>query len=946
MFWAPIALDAQADELTFSGEFADGVYVTGGRIGDWHDTGAQPQLNGRRLFDGQAIRWLRNDSNEQPVRPRAFVEMVGGDRLPGQVVEHHEGVESAAERQPDHLTVRVDVPIDMPDQPARTHLRVKLTGLRRIVWQRRGGDHYVPGTLFYIDGRQIEFRAVRWAPTSVVLLLAEGTRKVPFSDIAELHFPARNSWDNYYESLAVLTAECTARLMQIETFAGLVASTSLSRFQARAISGDPNGWFHMLEPAWSLDPFWVRHTHIQWRRFFLPDDVRLSQIEPSKVIERSSIGGGWRCQIDKSVHGQPLRNGGKTFGWGFGMQAFAEMHFDLPAAARQFQTRIGLDEAAGRGGCARGLVYANKREAEPLAKTKHLIGSNELVDSGPLALAGAKSLLLVADPAHADRPPGSDPFDIRDMVDWLEPVLSLDHEKLLAEVARRLPQAVPAWEDWKVELPENVKLQLANHWDNANPQNARYRLECLSIGGPLKLSRRVKLSARDRYLLLGVSRFADSSSASRIELRIDGNAVTEFDVPERRGVVPVDPLLFPLTAYHGREVLIELVQTPTSDKSWVDWRGLGLAEYTTATPWVPLATTVAKSAGETTLGVEPDGSLLASGKPADLDVYTVVAETELLGISALRLDVLTDSRLPGGGPGRANGTFILTDFRVTAAPRGKPELAEPVVFSGAAADFSNGEAPVANAIDTNPQSGWAVSAEPGRPHAAVFTTKQDLGFAGGTTLTITLDHKAATQHSLGRFRLSATNVPRPVPAEREGMLLPANWVGKALAIFEDQSEFLTSLKDGGGQMTLETGDKFSGSAAVKVLGERLSTSLPRLNVKIRQNPAAGEYRYLQFAWKKLEGQTICLQVCHDGQWGPAGNFKFRYHAGPGPEPFNGSLSVSPQLPSDWVLVTRDLFEDFGEFTMTGLALSMIDGQYAMFDHILLGRNKSDFETGK
>ncbi len=114
----------------------------------------------------------------------------------------------------------------------------------------------------------------------MIVLLAEGTRRVPFSDIAELHLPARGAWDAYYETLAVLSADCTARLMRIETFAGLVATTSLSRFQARAISGDPHGWFHLLEPAWSLDPFWVRHTSVQWRRFFLPQEVPLSQIEP------------------------------------------------------------------------------------------------------------------------------------------------------------------------------------------------------------------------------------------------------------------------------------------------------------------------------------------------------------------------------------------------------------------------------------------------------------------------------------------------------------------------------------------------------------------------------------------------------------------------------------------------------------------------------------------
>ncbi len=213
-------------------------------------------------------------------------------------------------------------------------------------------------------------------------------------------------------------------------------------------------------------------------------------------------------------------------------------------------------------------------------------------------------------------------------------------------------------------------------------------------------------------------------------------------------------------------------------------------------------------------------------------------------------------------------------------------------------------------------------------------------------LTFTLDHKAPPQQALGRFRLLATNFPRPVPAERPGKLLPINWVGKALAIFEDQAEFLTEINAGAGNALLDSDDKFSGSAAVKIVGQRENARLPRLGttgVKIRQNPLPGEFRYLQFAWKKVDGQGICLQIGHDGAWGPAGNYKFRYHAGPGAECGGASLLIDSKLPTGWTLVTRDLFEDFGEFNFTGLAFSMIDGQYVLFDRILLGRAMTDFD---
>jgi hypothetical protein len=170
-----------------------------------------------------------------------------------------------------------------------------------------------------------------------------------------------------------------------------------------------------------------------------------------------------------------------------------------------------------------------------------------------------------------------------------------------------------------------------------------------------------------------------------------------------------------------------------------------------------------------------------------------------------------------------------------------------------------------------------------------------------------------------------------------------------LAVFEDQPEFVTNLKLGSGQATLEPTDKFSGGAAVKVTpDQRYSEALPGLGVKIRERPAAGEYRYLQFAWRKQGGQSICLQLNHDGHWGPIGGnaSKFRYHAGPGPECFGASVVVSPTLPAAFALVTRDLFADFGEFTLTGLALSPVDGEFAVFDHIYLAKAQADFDLVK
>ncbi|MEX0713533.1 MAG: PPC domain-containing protein [Pirellulales bacterium] len=171
-----------------------------------------------------------------------------------------------------------------------------------------------------------------------------------------------------------------------------------------------------------------------------------------------------------------------------------------------------------------------------------------------------------------------------------------------------------------------------------------------------------------------------------------------------------------------------------------------------------------------------------------------------------------------------------------------------------------------------------------------------------------------------------------------------------LAVFEDQPEFVANLGEGDGTAALFADEKYSGAASVKVTpGQRYNPALPGLGVKIREEPGVGEYRFLRFAWKKQGGERICLQLNHDGKWGPQPDNpgKFRYDAGPAQgESYGAALRIDQALPSDFVVVTRDLFADFGEFTLTGIALSPQDGEYALFDHIYLGRGTADFDLVK
>jgi tetratricopeptide (TPR) repeat protein len=183
-------------------------------------------------------------------------------------------------------------------------------------------------------------------------------------------------------------------------------------------------------------------------------------------------------------------------------------------------------------------------------------------------------------------------------------------------------------------------------------------------------------------------------------------------------------------------------------------------------PWVGLSG-VKVSAKSTILTPLLDGSIRASGPNPENDTYTVVGQTDLVGITELRLEVLPDPTLPAGGPGRyGNGNFHLTQLSVEAGPASVPNRSSPVPLNQARASFSSRESldhgGAAAVIDGKDDTSWDVWDRVGRAHTAWFSTAKPVGGPGPTRLTVRLhfDHPGHKFHALGRFRLSVTSPSR------------------------------------------------------------------------------------------------------------------------------------------------------------------------------------------
>jgi hypothetical protein len=184
--------------------------------------------------------------------------------------------------------------------------------------------------------------------------------------------------------------------------------------------------------------------------------------------------------------------------------------------------------------------------------------------------------------------------------------------------------------------------------------------------------------------------------------------------------------------------------------------------------WVILDLQSPKSQGGAALTPQDDGSLLATGNNVDQDTYTFTATSRLKGITTIRLEALADDSLPKRGPGRAdNGNFALTDFRVTATPKGGKAVA--LKLTNPRATFEQKGLPVAAAIDDDKKSGWAVDPEFGQDHAAVFDLETPLTADGEVVLTFTLEFKNNKKHAIGRPRLAVSTQARPVPLDGEYM---------------------------------------------------------------------------------------------------------------------------------------------------------------------------------
>jgi len=179
--------------------------------------------------------------------------------------------------------------------------------------------------------------------------------------------------------------------------------------------------------------------------------------------------------------------------------------------------------------------------------------------------------------------------------------------------------------------------------------------------------------------------------------------------------------------------------------------------------WQVLEPETFVSANGATLTRQADGSLFASGTRPERDTYTITAGVGLQRLSAIRLEVIADERLPKRGPGRQpdNGNLHLSEIQALLFEPGA-ETPHVLSLANASSDFDQDGWTIRHALDGNDKTAWGIHPREGESHQAIFelATLQSLPVA--SKLVITLKQLHGEGHLIGRLRLAITDAALPI----------------------------------------------------------------------------------------------------------------------------------------------------------------------------------------
>jgi hypothetical protein len=193
------------------------------------------------------------------------------------------------------------------------------------------------------------------------------------------------------------------------------------------------------------------------------------------------------------------------------------------------------------------------------------------------------------------------------------------------------------------------------------------------------------------------------------------------------------------------------------------------------------------------------------------------------------------------------------------------------------------------------------------------------------------------------LRIARSTERGPVVKAIDDATRPVARDRKAIALVQDDANLVDAMREGDGDVRLVDQAPYSGRSALRVQAAmRIGKNVPGWGYRITEKPAFGEFRYLRFAWKLETGDTAAVALADQGELGDPTDGRLRYSVGNNLLGW-GSTTVADAPPREWTVVTRDLWQDRGDFTLTGIGLVPALGTL-WFDHAYVARSLEDLDA--
>jgi len=179
-----------------------------------------------------------------------------------------------------------------------------------------------------------------------------------------------------------------------------------------------------------------------------------------------------------------------------------------------------------------------------------------------------------------------------------------------------------------------------------------------------------------------------------------------------------------------------------------------------STVWLPTQFADIGVTGDGELARVDDHTLKYAGSSSSPLTYRIQLQSPLAAdaaMTAIRIEALPDAEFskPRQLSRSVNGNFVLCDVQVILNDKAVP-------IPRATATFAQANYPVANIIDSNPQSGWAIFGgdQGASPASATLYPDAPLSLTENDKLEVQLSFtNQFANHNIGKFRIAVTDAP-------------------------------------------------------------------------------------------------------------------------------------------------------------------------------------------